>query len=396
MVKRVGLLTLPLHTNYGGILQAAALYQYLMAIGKEVVFLEREQPMPLRRRVVIKLLSALPFLPALAAALPQKQEGESVLRTRVRSYVGAAVRERKIARHYPFRRRYLPLTSGRLGSGAQMAAAVREFKLDAVVVGSDQVWRLDYAPGGDRIDFFLGFAADPSIRKISYAASFGRGSWTYPELTAQASECLARFHAVSVRETSGIDICAQVLGRKDARHVLDPTLLIDPAFFDSVAAPSAGASRNKLLLSYMLDEEPDRPFVSKEVASALGGDYAINWLALDDSREADSGTGKTTIDVPSWLRAFMDADFVVTDSFHGTVFSIIFKKNFIAILNESRGTDRFTSLLDQLGLRDRLVTDPTSEKLRELATQSINFAPVEARLDMLRAQSAAFLQEALA
>lgn len=131
------------------------------------------------------------------------------------------------------------------------------------------------------------------------------------------------------------------------------------------------------------------------MGDVVTGDVEDNWLALDDSRDADSGEGKMTIDVPGWLRAFMDADFVVTDSFHGCVFSIIFKKNFIAILNEDRGADRFTSLLDQLGLRDRLVTNPTSEKLRELAMQPIDFAPVDAKLKELRARSAAFLQEAL-
>ncbi|MFK8252338.1 polysaccharide pyruvyl transferase family protein [Ancylobacter terrae] len=396
MVQRIGLLTLPLETNYGGILQAVSLYQYLTAAGKEVVFLETHPPESRRRRAVLDALAHVPFLPSLTRLLAKRPEGargplarslSSGLLARLRANAEIVLFERKAALHLPFRHRFITRRSGPLSSSQALADAVERFKLDALVVGSDQVWRLDYLPPDLREDFFFRFAPDPAVRKVSYAASFGRGEWLFPEAGPAIAALLARFHAVSVREASGVTICADVLGRGDARHVLDPTMLIDTSFFDTASAPPLGRT-GKTLLSYVLDEEPDRPFVSREVHAALGEGYTVRSLTLDD--------GKAAVDVPGWLRAYMDADFVVTDSYHGTVFSILFQKNFIAILNRSRGADRFVSLLGQLGLSDRLVMDPTPETLHALARTPVDFAPVAARLKELRAQSAAFLHEALA
>ena len=97
-----------------------------------------------------------------------------------------------------------------------------------------------------------------------------------------------------------------------------------------------------------------------------------------------------------WLANFADADFVVTDSFHGCVFSIIFGKPFIAIGNAERGLGRFQSLLGELGLNDRLITGLSDYQTRNdklLAT--LNYEPVRARIDKLRQSSLQFLTDSL-
>jgi exopolysaccharide biosynthesis predicted pyruvyltransferase EpsI len=79
--------------------------------------------------------------------------------------------------------------------------------------------------------------------------------------------------------------------------------------------------------------------------------------------------------VEEWIRGFMDAEFVVTDSFHGTVFSIIFNKPFISIANESRGTTRFTSLLKMFNLENRLIFSPEElnlDKVKEIDWGNVN------------------------
>lgn len=394
MSKRIGLLTLPLHTNYGGMLQAVALYRFIATdLGKEVVFLERASASmaatPLHRATV-EFLARLPFLPSLRNRLAAAAEGRGVLpRGLAKKLVGkadAGLRLQRSRSHQTFLKPLLPIRSGALTSTQEMGAAVQRLGVDALVVGSDQVWRLHYLPRGAEEDFFFGFAPSPAIRKIAYAASFGHGEWPYPDRTTRTGELLAQFDAVGVREASGARICAQVFDRHDAVHVLDPTLLVDPAFYERIAAP-AGPRTGKTLLSYVLDGDPSRAAFDREVQAALGPDHARRSLTLD--------AGNRTLDVSEWLRAFMDADFIVTDSFHGMVFAVIFRKNFIAIINQDRGADRFTSMMELLGLTERLVSDAVPGSLQALVHRPIDYAAVNPRLQALQAHSADFLRKAL-
>ncbi len=391
MAQRIGLLTLPLHTNYGGMLQAAALYHILTVdLGQEVIFLERTGAVRTwsKSMIVIRTLSRIPgitmILHWIENAAGHISAGGS---SKIRGRIDLVVRARRIRKHRAFVRRFLPRRAGPLASSQAMKETVRHLEIDTVVVGSDQVWRMDYVPDEQaKADFFLGFAPSPQVRKISYAASFGHGEWMYPTLTAQTTELLAQFDAVSVRETSGVMICAEALSRDDAVHVIDPTLLVDPAFYDCIATATK-SKRTKALLTYVMDRDQSSTDIVTRTQSILGSHYTISPMQLDE--------GFTHLGVEQWVQGFMDADFVITDSFHGTVFAIIFRKNFIAIVNHGRGADRFTSLLGPLGLEDRLVSDPTPEKLGDLVRQSIDFAAVSAKLAPLRVASLAFLRTAL-
>jgi hypothetical protein len=398
MSKRLGLLTLPLHTNYGGILQAAALYRVLERdLHKEVVFLERGQrewPTSRLNRAVMGALTNFPWLPALRNSLAAAAQGKpsafrllpGKLTSKLLKKTDIALRDQRIRTHRPFLERFLPRRTGRLGSTQALAESVQRFGLNGLVVGSDQVWRLDYFPSNAEEDYFFGFAPSPEIRKIAYAASFGHGSWNFPHHTARTKELIAQFDAVSVREASGADICRTVFDRHDALHVIDPTMLVDPAFYEEIAGRGAGTSQ-KSFLSYVLDEEPDRLTFARHLQTALGPAYAYRSLTLD--------TGSKTIDMAEWLRAFMDAEFVLTDSFHGMVFSIIFEKNFIAIINRHRGADRFISLLTQLDLMDRLVMDGKTDRIETIVRQPIDFTRVKSKLGQLRKTSIDFLRTAL-
>jgi hypothetical protein len=399
MTKRIGLLTLPLHTNYGGILQAAALYKVLEdELHKEVIFLERGQrewPMSRPNRAVMAALTAFPWLPALRNSLASAAQGRSspfqflpkTLTAKLLRKTDIALRDQRIRTHLPFLEKFLPRRTGRLGSTEALADSVRRFDIDALVVGSDQVWRIDYFPSNAEEDYFFGFAPDPAIRKIAYAASFGHGTWTFPSHTERTKALVSRFDAVSVREASGVDICANIFDRPDAVHVLDPTMLVDPAFFESIAAQRQEQSGQNLL-SYVLDQEPDRLIFAECLQAELDSSYSHRSLTLD--------TGSRTVDIAEWVRAFIDATFVLTDSFHGMVFSIIFEKNFIAIINRDRGADRFVSLLTQLDLTDRLVMDGHTERITELVDTPVDYQRVKLKIDQLRKHSIDFLRTALA
>ncbi|WP_424930966.1 polysaccharide pyruvyl transferase family protein [Amaricoccus macauensis] len=364
MPRRIGLLTLPLTNNYGGLLQAAALTQTLMRAGHHVVLFNIKWYRPPAKAKVVELLERIP--------------GQNI--------GGFRGKEMERQPHYPFIRKFIPNVSANLRGPKQLAEAVERHKLDTVIVGSDQVWRFKYHGDGQHGNFFLGFLGDRPTRRISYAASFGVDTWGHPDHTARISDLLGKFDAVSVREGSGVRICAEDLGRSDARVTLDPTLLIDPGFYDEVVE-TAPASKTPTVLAYVLDKQDLAKSVGEKAVAALGGKH--------DLRQIRPGSGADATDVPTWLRAFMDADVIITDSFHGTAFAILFGKTFVAIPNQSRGLERFVSLLDAVGLPERLLTDDDESRAETLLTTPIDYGPVTAKLDALRAESKRFLEDAL-
>lgn len=361
---RVGLLTLPLDTNYGGILQLAALYRFLTDSGMDAVHLRKRPRRPLWYIAAAEVLRRVP--------------GQNIMNVRATGKARAV--------HRAFISRFIPAATSGLQVSSDFRRALREHRIDAVVVGSDQVWRLEYHSDNEPLIYFLDFAHDPAMRRISYAASFGRDHWAYPDLRDEVTQHLARFHAVSVREASGVEICRASLGRGDAAVVLDPTMLVDRSFYDEAMA-AVPPYQGRQLVTYVLDGSAKVTAAVDAVTAALGAGL--------DRFSLKVGPADRLIDIPQWLRAIHDAEFVITDSFHGTVFSILFHKRFVVVPNVERGLDRFTSLLDQLGLGHRMITDGSSRVISELVSDPIDYAAVEARLAPLRKYSADFLLSAL-
>lgn len=363
MGKRIGLLTLPFHANFGGIIQAVSLSEALRQRGHKVFILDRRRPAHHWQRLAMRVLAVLP--------------GQNI--------GGFRARRRMQNVHRDFIESHFDGRSAICRSSAEMRRATALLKVDAVVVGSDQVWRLAYMHPDAVADFFLGFITDNRTRRISYAASFGVGSWEYPGRTEEIAPLLGKFEAVSVREASGVTICKEVFGRDDAAHVLDPTLLIEPAFHHRLCSDIAVPPRTdgrRTAFFYMLDN----PDIRSAALSALGSDYAAAELTLKDGH---------TVTLPQWVSRFRDAEFVVTDSFHGTVFAIIFRKPFLSVVNHGRGADRFTSLLGQLGLEDRLIAPDNTTEIEALVARPIDYDEVHRRLADLRRDSAEFLERAL-
>lgn len=365
MVRRVGLLTLPLHTNYGGIVQIAALYQFLARNGKVPLLLRKKPVRSWLQRVIAKTLWTIPF----------------------QNIGGARGLELSRAIHYPFINRFMPNATRPLRTSKNLRDAVQQHELGAVIVGSDQVWRFDYHSDTSPMAYFLDFVDSNSVRPISYAASFGHGAWKFPEYTQAARDLLSKFYAVSVREESGRDVCRDDLGRADARLVIDPTLLVDPSFYDEAVA-SGQAFTRPTILRYVLDQSDKVQRITTAVTERLGADGIAIYSIPSEQREM--------ISIPKWLQAFRDAEYVVTDSFHGTIFAIVFKKNFVTIPNHDRGLDRFTSLLDLLGLRDRLLISDDLNEVSRVLSLPIDYEDVFKRIAELRADSSAFLLSALA
>ena len=175
--------------------------------------------------------------------------------------------------------------------------------------------------------------------------------------TEQTKECsrLAKlFDAISVREDSGIALCKEHLG-VDAIHVLDPTLLLEKDDYIKLVEKAKEPVSNGNLFCYILDNNETIKNGIQYIEQTLSLN-SFQVKAKNDKCTLKRGENIKDHIIPSptkWLRAFMDAEMVFTDSFHGCVFSIIFNKPFWVIGNKGRGNARFESLLKQFNLESR-------------------------------------------
>lgn len=231
---------------------------------------------------------------------------------------------------------------------------------DAFVVGSDQVWRKKLVR--PLADYFFNFVDYKTIL-ISYAASFGVDYAEYSkEEIKYCGQLIKRFKAVSVREPSGVKLIKDVYKWNCNPVVMpDPTLLLSSHNYKEII--NDYTTQNSGLFCYILDMDKDKEKVIEKISTT----YSLNTHIINLNGE------QIYPSIEEWLCSFRDAEFIFTDSFHGCVFSIIFRKPFIAYGNVKRGLARFISLLDTFSLRDRLINSFTDiEQIDLLNLRSID------------------------
>lgn len=373
---RIGILTLPLHTNYGGILQAYALQTVLERMGHEVVVFNkkpRHKVLPVYKRPIYY-----------SARLMKKLLVDP--HTTIR-------REYVVRKEYPIVSQYTRRFVNDYIHCEWIKGLddVEAGKLDAIVVGSDQIWRPRYFGkmwSGDLRNAFLAFTKGWNIKRFAYAASFGVDEWEYPiELSKELKTAAEMFDGISVREDSGVALCKEHLGC-EAAQVLDPTMLLKKEDYvkliDNVHQPKSSGN----LFCYILDSNPEKDGLVARIAREKNlTPFHVKAEGLGHTRTIEERTHKP---VEAWLRGFYDAEFVVTDSFHACVFSILFGKPFIVVGNKGRGLSRFSSLMDMFGLKNNLLGEVTDYD--SCADYSVP-AETYARLDKLRELSNSFIHK---
>ena len=259
---------------------------------------------------------------------------------------------------------------------------------EGYIVGSDQVWRPAY---NNLNNTYLSFAERWNVKRIAYAASFGTDEKEYStEQIVMCTPLIQRFDAVSVREDSGVTLCKEYFGVQ-AQHVLDPTLLLDKEdYIKLVEEKGFGPSKGNLFV-YLLDENEEKMALVNRVAK--GNNLAPFFVKVKSDNIYAPVEDRIQPHVEKWLRAFMDAKFVITDSFHGCVFSILFNKPFIAIGNSDRGLARFNSLLRMFDLEDRLVLDV--RKQENILDTSIDWGKVNQILVCQRELAYSFITNSI-
>lgn len=341
---KIGILTQPLHANYGGLLQNYALQQTLIRLGHEVETIDWEGGSGLRdmlyRMKVRVLHTLLPNRFPPLRYMPNDKE-RAIIQRNTNHFINTYINHTEAMHSYE-----------------EFVKQASKEKYDAYVVGSDQCWRPCY--NAFISSMFLDFVQDKQVKRIAYAASFGTDKWEFtPQQTSVCAPLAKKFDMVSVREDSGVKLCEEHLG-VNAVHVLDPTMLLTKEDYVQLIEKEKGPKSDGTLFNYILDPDARKSAFIQKVAKAKGL-KAFQVLPKCQTETRTKDDVKNRIEdcvfpgVTTWLRAFMDAEMIIVDSFHGMVFSIIFNKPFWAIGNVSRGMSRFISLLKMFHLEDRLL-----------------------------------------
>lgn len=272
-------------------------------------------------------------------------------------------------------------------------------KYKAIVVGSDQIWRDDYFYHSFEYSPYLFFFKSGATKKISYAASFGKNTCNPPEERRQRiEELLKDFNAISLREKSGVDILKETYNA-DGVWVADPTLLHNKEYY--VKTLNLTESANPIIVTYILG-------ASSAAMQKLNGISKKMHLPLDHIYKKSNkwwmykrpfstlAKYKSVPSVFEWLNKILSAEYVITDSFHGMCFSIIFHKQFIVINNKAGGSERFLSLLSKLGLTDRLLEWTASDKqIMTKLEEQIDYESVDTQKLQFTGHSISFLKDAI-
>lgn len=319
---KIGILTFHWANNYGAVVQAYALLSKLKELGHDAYIIDRQ----VRYKGVLRRLYHKYSYNHKLAWLSFDKERKHILSPMSMSYK----------------------------SNEELLKGFPNEKFDAVIVGSDQVWRWNMMGH----NYFLDFLKGTSTRRYAYAASFGLSKWEGSEANREEiSALLKQFNAISVRENSGVKICRDTFG-VDAQLVLDPTLLHERSFYETTLLKDKPLKGNGKVVSYILgDKNKGQVLEIAKWAKNKGLKHnELFWTSLDfPSLIGKSECHFSHVTLTTWLNEIRNAEYVITNSFHATVFSILFGKKFVVLESPGGGLDRLLTLFSSLGIADRMV-----------------------------------------
>ncbi|MBP3482197.1 MAG: polysaccharide pyruvyl transferase family protein [Alistipes sp.] len=366
--------------NYGQVLQCYALQRYLISLGHEP-FLIRYAPTDPPRNLSYKILHFW----------------EIINISHIRAYIQYRTNKRKLRHYYiannpdvrkfdEFRNDFIVMSDKIYRSFEELYA--ENWDADAMISGSDQVWN---CPEYTRRSYFLDFASD-RITKIAYAASFGKAL-----LDEQYEKALPRllrhFKAVGLRETSGVELCRKA-GREDAQLVCDPTLLLNGLdYIDDILKTDIETANH--IFCYFINWNTSIP-TDRLSAYAADNGLSIRYFNAHGLDLNDFAPTYDDMTVQSWIESLASAECVCTNSFHGTVFSILMHKPFIALplQGDVKAMNvRLATLLNKLGLEERLYD--STEDFSQQMKAPIDWNAIDEKLNAFKSESEDFLQKAL-
>lgn len=363
---KIGILTQPLANNYGGLLQNFALQYVLKGLGHTPVTINMPYALLEENRDWVRCVWR---------CVKRLRGDKSILflnsNKQLNFFNTPGERQRT------FIQKHINVTEL---SGGGFEEFINTNGLDAVIVGSDQVWRKAFSP--DLPVYFLRDVPD-NVKRIAYAASFGTDKSDIPVEEIPYYKSLAqRINYISVREKSGLDICKTLFDR-DAELVLDPTLLLNKEDYLSVIDQETMGDPDVLAV-YLLDRNQVSDAIVDSVCRTMG--LKPVYIGIPTKKGFPS--------IESWLSTISKARFVITDSFHGTAFSVIFQKQFLTLSNSGRGNSRMETLLDIINLKGRMIHANNSGFAVENLS-AVDYDAVNKSLDKMKDASISYLLTAL-
>lgn len=348
---KIGILTFHWATNYGAVLQTYALQQYLTHAGHHVEVINYKPAQ---------------YNKTLTGCIKIK----SVKNTAMKIF--EYIKEKKIDK---FRNTYIVLSSHKYQSYVELKKIPPPY--EAYITGSDQVWNPSFTSKGEgslTLSYFLDFGSS-DVKRIAYAVSFG--CLEYPEvLIRQVMPSIDRFDALSVRENSGKNLLHN-MGYQNVRVLPDPTLLLQRHEYDKFTDPKVSATNS--IATYLVNTRLDNPLkcaigkVSKFVQCTTK--YICGYYAAKYGME-------------NWITAIKSSKYVITDSYHGVIFAIIFRIPFVALPVQGTGiamNDRLDTLLSALGLKENICNgnEVTYEEMQKILCAEIQWDSVHYRIQCL-------------
>ena len=382
LTMKIGIFTLPPYINIGGMLQVYALQTLLernFGASSEVKLINRNSDKLSPERN----LESFPWW-----KFPFSFGKRLMKKIFVDSNTILSVRKQWKRQHQAWINGYRPFLEKYIHSDYYNSIEdINEDSYEIIVVGSDQIWRPVYLADSwgttNPSVAFLSFAKDWNIKRYAYAASFGVDRWEFPtEKTAEYAALASKFLAVSVREDTGVKLCHKYLGI-EAKHVLDPTMVLEVDDYMRLVTAADLPESPGNLFCYILDSNINKTTLINKVAKG----HSLIPFQVNNPGKYNSCS---YFPIESWLKAFHDAEFVITDSFHGCAFSIIFGKPFIAVGNVARGLSRMQSLMQMFGLEEHLISDVSQYDPRKRYEQPES---VGQKLNLLRSQATDFIAQ---
>ncbi|MFD2966735.1 polysaccharide pyruvyl transferase family protein [Sphingobacterium bambusae] len=359
---KIGIVTFHNVYNYGGMLQAYALCQFLNRDGNNCVCIDYRQP-------------------ALTAKYSHRfwDVRKSIIQN-VKHLVAYYLLKRDFHKEKVFNgflKSHIPLSS-EVNSLGEFANISKDF--DILVSGSDQLWNPIFTGGALDPVYFL--ETSEKARKFAYASSAGAYQYKDAELN-QIKSYLLNYERIAVREEFLKDQLDSV--HNDVSVVIDPTLLLNRDRWSEIRQPIDGLPAKYVLL-YTFDNNLDSIKIAKKVSLSLGIPVVSLFRVKSDVKVDYT---LDSLSPQQFIELVNNADFVVTNSFHGTAFAVNFSKDFFSIYKKSN-PHRVINLLKRLGLTDRVVKGvdelPNSEKW------SIDYGLAQKALEEQREFASVFLK----
>ena len=372
---KIAILTTALSVNYGAALQAYALVESVRKMGYSVNNINYNDPNRIAQSMSTR---------------------EKITHAIWRALVYLLSNNRKERNFTIFQRNNLLLTRQRMTSSSELKNTTTEY--DLFIAGSDQIWNPSFFIND--LSYYFDFLPE-NTRRISYASSFGKADFGSEKYRDRCASLLSRFQHISVREQSGVRIVKELCG-KDATWVLDPTLLLDEQEWMSLA--EIREKSEDIILCYTMPGDKMVTDSIETIARNLSKVSGLPIVRLGNKEYDVFRYGKKSCDITAgpieFIRYFLKAKYVVTNSFHGTAFSLNFGKDFIIPINDSIDNssalhERLLSILKLLGAENAIIKTSEISDSIDFGSHLINHYEIKDRLINERKKSLDYLRAAI-